>query len=178
MPALSRYQIKHFRSIDSTAEYALKNIEELNHLDIITADKQTAGQGQFERRWISPDGNLYMTIIFKNLKIEPEQMLGHSSTAVIETLESFGLKEVTRKLPNDILVNNKKIAGILIKNIFRGQHFRAMMVSCGININMTGTNLDKIDQPATSIFNEINKKTNIENFTLKLLDNFNFEQIC
>ncbi len=142
----------YFQSIASTSIYALENINNLRHLDVIIAQEQTAGHGQKGRYWHSPPGNLYLTIVLKKLVKKPKDLTILSSQAVMETLKKLRVKNIRHKDPNDVLVNDKKIAGILIKNIFRGDAFKAMMVSIGLNVNMQ--DFSKIDQPATSISKE------------------------
>jgi len=171
----SKFNIIHFNSIDSTAKYALEKFEQLNHQDVVTAGQQTAGHGQFDRQWFSPVGNVYLTIVLKELSVPPESMLVISADALIETLSYYGVKDAKRKLPNDILIAGKKVAGILIKNIYRGHHLRGMMISIGVNVNMTIPQLLKIDQPATSVRELLDMQIKEEDFILKLLSFFKIE---
>ena len=67
-----KYKIIKFKTINSTNTYALENLETLDDKTVITADVQTAGRGQFKRKWISENpNNLYFSLVLKNKSISP-----------------------------------------------------------------------------------------------------------
>jgi len=141
-----------FETLFSTHTYSIENLSKLNHGDVIVAKEQSLGEGQFDRSWFSPVGNLYFTVVLKKLDGNLQEMLSISAEALISSLEKdYLIKGVERKLPNDILVNDKKICGILIKNVFQGESFEGMALSVGVNVNSTEEELAAIDQPATSL---------------------------
>lgn len=144
----------HFASIDSTNSWAKQHAHEfpLNELTLITADTQTAGRGRFNRQWISPPKqNLYATFCFFLDKIRPDihNISQVMAIAASKTLESFGFQPMI-KWPNDILITNKKIGGILTEIVSVATHL-CIIVGIGINVNMPIEALVKINQPATSL---------------------------
>lgn len=107
---------KHFSTIDSTNTWAKKNVQDLaqDQLLLVTADEQQAGRGQFRRKWVSPPHqNIYATFSFfidKQKKVNNlPQVLAITAAEVLEKL-SFSPR---LKWPNDLLLSNKKVAGIL-----------------------------------------------------------------
>ncbi len=150
----------HLEKVNSTNTYAKENYRhfDLNQLTRITADEQTAGRGRFKRPWVSPKGeNIYLTYFFTSEK----KLMGLNNLAQILSLSITKLlgKEGLSpqiKWPNDVLINGKKIAGILCETIDLHDKF-GVVLGTGININMPKEALDKIDQPATSLFVEKGK---------------------
>lgn len=171
------YNPKYFTELSSTNTYSISNIELLNDKDIIIAEKQTAGRGRFNRIWLSPAaGNLYLSIILKpHDKPVDELPLSNFTqyTAVIicKVLAMHGIS-ASIKWPNDILVNEKKIAGILSETSFSGNILKGIVVGLGVNLNMPGELLDQIDQPATSLNLLTKKQVNQKQFTALFLDTF------
>lgn len=94
---------------------------------VIVAAAQSAGRGRFRRKWISHHGNLYASFVFACE--ERDARLSYAvAVAVADTLFSFGIVS-TIKWPNDILVDDKKISGILIE-----YYGRFVIVGIGINV--------------------------------------------
>ncbi len=170
--------IKYISELDSTSIYAHKHLEELNNFDVISADIQTAGHGQFERYWYSSNsngGNIYISIIVKPENLNHINELTRFIALVgAKTIKSYGI-EPTFKYPNDILINGKKIAGFLAESEFVGQNCKGIIIGCGINLNLTKEELKNIDIPATSIFNETGKNVDKNEFLNLFLSDFEKE---
>lgn len=144
----------HFEQIDSTNTWAKENIDilDLNKLTCITASHQTAGRGRRGKPWVSPKGlNLYMTLFFSVIDSFPfVANIGECAAVVCaQTLERLGFAPQI-KWPNDILIEKKKIAGILCETIPLPGAL-GVIVGIGINVNMPYKLLKEIDQPATSL---------------------------
>ena len=126
---LANYKLIAFDKIPSTQTYAhdlIANGRADDHVAIM-ADVQTAGRGRYRRTWISNNGNLYVSFLYKCP--ERDSRISYAiAVAVAETLSGFGLTP-SIKWPNDILIDSKKICGILIE--YSG---RFMIVGIGINI--------------------------------------------
>jgi len=144
----------HLDTIDSTNTYAKKHCHDFDagKITCVTAEEQTAGRGRFQRNWVSPRGvNLYATFYFRlpvnalHL-ISLGQVMTYSFAAV---LIHEGLHPKI-KWPNDILLNGKKVSGVLCETVFH-QHYVDLFLGIGINVNMDAEMADKIDKPATSL---------------------------
>ena len=131
---LANYKLISFDKIPSTQDYALELISAGRATDktAVMAAAQSAGRGRYRRNWVSHHGNLYVSFIFE--APERDSRLSYAiAVAVAETIASFGAHPEI-KWPNDILVEGKKIAGILIE--YSG---RFVVVGIGININSNPT---------------------------------------
>ncbi len=170
-----RYNIIKIENVDSTSVWARKNLDTLNDFDVISADNQLSGHGQFERKWYSSDkngGNIYISIVLKPDKINYlNELTRYTSSIVSEVLKTYSLKP-DFKFPNDVLISGKKISGILAESVFVGSEFKGVIVGVGINLNLDGLDIKNIDIPATSIFLETNKRTDKDEFLSKFMESF------
>jgi len=171
-------RIIHFDELNSTSVYSHQHLEELDNFDVISCDFQSGGHGQFERKWISSNengGNIYISIILKPENITHlNELTRYTALIGAKTIKNYGLLP-TFKFPNDILINGKKIAGILAESEFVGQNCKGVIVGCGINLNLDETYLSQIDQPATSIYVETGKNVDKNEFLELFLSNFEKE---
>lgn len=158
----------HFSTIDSTHEWALRNISSLKtHYSLISADYQTAGRGRKGAVWVSPPHlNLLLTFVFpieENLPLQNlAQLLAHSA---IQTLMQFGFSPLF-KWPNDLLLSGKKVGGIKVDI-----KSPLALASIGINVNMPQNFISEINQPATSLLLEKSPQ-DLQALKLSLLDQF------
>ena len=118
--------IHHIERTTSTQQEARRLIAEgkAEYGDIVVANEQTAGCGRFGRTWISPNGGLYATIILSPDPLVPLK----AGLAVVRVLQSVGIS-AGLKWPNDVLVEDRKIAGVLIET--DGGH---SLVGIGLNL--------------------------------------------
>ncbi len=135
-------QIIELEKVDSTNKYVLRLLEKNKKIDegtIITTHSQYAGKGQDKNYWESEPGkNLTLSIVLQPefLKIEKQFMLNKIiALSVYNFINSFGFKKTSIKWPNDIYIENKKVAGILINNTIRGNSYDYCVAGLGININ-------------------------------------------
>jgi len=132
---------------------------------IVTARTQTAGRGRKDRSWYSPIGGLYFSIALKP-RIGPEQapLLGLlSACAVARGIRSLGVENVRLKWPNDVLVQQYKIAGILSESILVDDNHLRIVVGIGVNQNCPVSEMSEhLRWPTTSIIDELGKETSIE----------------
>ena len=142
-----------FDSIDSTNAEALRAIERGQAAPfLILAERQTAGRGRRGRKWVSPFAeNLYYSLV---LRIEGgmRQLEGLSlvvGLAVMQALRNQGVSGVGLKWPNDLLVGQKKIAGILLELVGDPADVCHVVLGLGINVNMQAA--DEVDQQWTSM---------------------------
>lgn len=171
-------EILYFKEIESTSVWARKNLKDLENFRVISADVQTEGHGQFERKWYSTSengGNIYISIVLKPRNIAHlNELTRYASYIGAKTIEEYGIK-ANFKFPNDILIKGKKIAGILAESVFIGQEFKGVIVGIGINLNLNAIDIENIDIPATSLFIETDKNINKDEFLDRLLRNFEDE---
>lgn len=129
-------RVIYFQEIDSTNEYAKRIALNEEEGTIIVADTQNSGYGRNSRSWASPKGGLWMSVILKP-KTTPEHIVKTvflGAVAVVETLERFGI-DARIKWPNDVLVNEKKICGILTEGSFSEKEVYYIILGIGLNVN-------------------------------------------
>ena len=146
----------HFTEIDSTHLYALREAERLPDGTVVTADFQTAGKGRFDRSWITSAGDSLLLSLILKPKTDPDHVALLTpllALAITELLEEIGVRTMIR-WPNDVVVSDKKIAGILAESSFSGSALQHAVVSVGLNVNQENNALAAIDRPATSLFAE------------------------
>lgn len=132
--------ILNFDELFSTNEYAYNLVKQGNIAEFTTiyAHNQTKGKGQQGNMWVSEKGkNITFSIILHPIQIIPSKQFILSqcvSLGIQKVLRNY-CEHVTIKWPNDIYVNKKKIAGILIENILSGNKISSSIIGIGLNIN-------------------------------------------
>lgn len=136
---LAGYKLISFDKIPSTQTYALDMVASGTARDhtIVMAEAQSAGRGRYRRTWVSHHGNFYASFIFS--APERDSRLSYMvAVAIAETIMSFGIIP-TIKWPNDILIDGKKVCGVLIE--YAGAF---VIVGIGINIKSNPTVAENI----------------------------------
>lgn len=161
-------------NIDSTNLWAKTNIEELEDKTIVFAGAQTQGRGRLQRKWVDlGKGNLFMSIVLKPDKNYEHyaNLTQYLSVTLCKTLEEYGIKPEI-KWPNDVLVNGKKIAGILAETSVKGTKFKGLVLGIGVNLNAQEKDFSKIDKKVTSLNLEVGETIDMVEFKNKLVTNF------
>ena len=128
----------HVDKVNSTNSSA-KNIppDELVHGTVLNTDNQSSGRGQYERNWFAEPGkNLTFTIVFKPPNAGRLTLLTMASAyAVLNVIKQKTDHPVSLKWPNDIMIDGKKVGGILTECIFYGQNPDRVLIGIGLNIS-------------------------------------------
>ncbi len=166
----------YLSEVDSTNLYAKSNIENLADKSIVHAANQTAGRGRLQRNWVNlGEGNLFLTFVLKPSNSFNEvysNLTQYLSVVLCKILEEYGLKPQI-KWPNDVLINGKKIAGILSETVMQGSFFKGLVLGIGVNLNTSEKDLASvIDKEATSLNLEISKPVDVNLFLDKLAEEF------
>ncbi|UJL37064.1 bifunctional biotin--[acetyl-CoA-carboxylase] ligase/biotin operon repressor BirA [Pantoea agglomerans] len=135
--------------IDSTNQYLLERMHEMESGAACIAEYQQAGRGRRGRQWFSPFGaNLYMSMYWR-LEQGPAAAMGLSLVIGIimaETLRSLGANDVRVKWPNDIYLNDRKLAGILVELTGKTGDAAQIVIGAGINLAMRTADASQINQ--------------------------------
>ncbi|WP_434747197.1 bifunctional biotin--[acetyl-CoA-carboxylase] ligase/biotin operon repressor BirA [Pantoea sp. Lu_F5_004] len=135
--------------IDSTNQYLLERMHEMESGAACIAEYQQAGRGRRGRQWFSPFGaNLYMSMYWR-LEQGPAAAMGLSLVIGIimaETLRSLGADYVRVKWPNDIYLNDRKLAGILVELTGKTGDAAQIVIGAGINLAMRTADASQINQ--------------------------------
>ena len=153
--------IEYYQIIDSTNKEAksIINNNEATHGMMIITDNQKNGKGRLNNEWfMGPGKGLAMSIIYlKTLSIKKATLIPLASgLAIAKTLEDRGFKPKL-KWPNDIILNNKKVGGILCESEIKKNIINSFIIGVGLNVNETVNDFPKdLQYKATSLFIETN----------------------
>jgi len=171
------FTIHLFEELESTNKttFELANLGKIFDSEIIIAKKQTAGKGRKNRDWISPEGNLYFSLILQpKIAVEKISLISFVGASALRLAveEVFGdkktLHKISLKWPNDLLIDEKKCAGILLESKFNQKTCEFVILGIGVNIE---SNPDKVIFPASNL-KKFGIKISPEEFLKKFLDQF------
>ncbi|EOC0062776.1 bifunctional biotin--[acetyl-CoA-carboxylase] ligase/biotin operon repressor BirA [Cronobacter turicensis] len=135
--------------IDSTNQYLLERLSELESGDACIAEYQQAGRGRRGRKWFSPFGaNLYLSMYWR-LEQGPAAAVGLSlviGIVMAEVLHELGADQVRVKWPNDLYLNDRKLAGILVELTGKTGDAAQIVIGAGINLAMRQVESDIVNQ--------------------------------
>lgn len=146
-----------FNELPSTNTFALELARKpIPQGTVILADQQTAGRGRLDRTWFSPPGaNIYGSLVFSFN--DSFQALGWiplmAGMAIAQAIESQTKISINLKWPNDILIHEQKVGGILCESFKRDSNERCVAIGFGINVNLPKSALPtELKQTATSLY--------------------------
>jgi len=140
----------YFDEIASTNGFMLSHTTELKNGDVCVAEYQSAGRGRRGRTWVSPYGHHLYFSLFWTFPQGMAQAMGLSlvvACTLVEVLKSFGVENIGVKWPNDIYLDNKKLAGILIEMSGQADSQCQLIIGVGVNMAMSEEQGKGIDQP-------------------------------
>jgi len=168
----SVYTIYKYAKLDSTNAFLKQHCLSLPDYSVIWADEQTEGRGRFARIWDSQPGlDLTFSILLPLTSLEQQRRQNITQIAALsiaQALECYGLKPSV-KWPNDVLIQGKKISGILCE-ITEIEEKVCGVLGIGINVNNTEKFLASLDIPATSLRCELRHKVVRKDLLKKLLE--------
>nr|2DVE_A Chain A, Biotin Protein Ligase [Pyrococcus horikoshii]2DVE_B Chain B, Biotin Protein Ligase [Pyrococcus horikoshii]2E10_A Chain A, Biotin Protein Ligase [Pyrococcus horikoshii OT3]2E10_B Chain B, Biotin Protein Ligase [Pyrococcus horikoshii OT3] len=152
-------RVIYFQEITSTNEFAKTSY--LEEGTVIVADKQTMGHGRLNAKWESPEGGLWLSIVLspKVPQKDLPKIVFLGAVGVVETLKEFSI-DGRIKWPNDVLVNYKKIAGVLVEG--KGDK---IVLGIGLNVN------NKVPNGATSMKLELGSEVPLLSVFRSLITN-------
>lgn len=183
-----RYKVLYFEQVTSTQDIAHSLVSSyVEEGTIIVAEVQTKGRGRRERYWFSPKGGLWFTLILRP-RVPPVKVTLLSllaGCAVARAISEVTNLKVSLKWPNDVLINGKKVCGILVETIAEADYIKYAFLGIGINVNneipkeleKTATSLHKI------LGRRVSRVTLMRSFLIKFdefyddFKNYNFDKI-
>jgi len=171
-PDKTLYTIYKYDKLESTNTFLKQHSSTLPDYSVIWADEQTDGRGRFARIWNSQPGlDLTFSLLLPLTSLEQKRRQNITQVAALsiaQMLEDYGLKPSV-KWPNDVLVQGKKISGILCE-ITESEERVCGVLGIGINVNNTEEFLANLDLPATSLRCELHHKVVRQDLLKKLLE--------
>jgi BirA family biotin operon repressor/biotin-[acetyl-CoA-carboxylase] ligase len=139
-------RVYYFEEIDSTQDFA-QNIaaDKKENGTIIIAEKQTTGRGRLDRKWTSPKGGIWFSlIIHPKFDVSSSTLIPIlSAVALSKSIKSVLDIETEVKWPNDITMNGKKVAGVLVDASFQTNSIDYLILGIGINFDIDAKKLEK-----------------------------------
>jgi len=154
-------------SIGSTNEYIKENFESLPSESVVVSTIQTAGYGRKGNVWESGRGGLWFSVLFKPRKrpVNPWHYVRMYSLGVYDVISKYKIKAKI-KWPNDILIDNKKICGIIGENIFEKNNIKGTIIGIGINLNNEIS--EELRETAVTLKELTGNDINVEKFLSEL----------
>lgn len=166
--------LRYFDTIGSTNDEALNWASHgAPDLSLVVSDQQTAGRGRLGRKWHTAAGlSLALSLILRPTPAElkfPARITGLGALAVADSLQTFGLVPQI-KWPNDVLINGRKIAGILVESDWLGNKLNAFILGMGVNVLKASTPpLEEDAFPPTCVETELGHPLDRFNLLIKIL---------
>lgn len=167
-----KFKVFKFKKVKSTNNTAIRVLKNTNiYYGMISSESQNNGRGQYGKKWISFKGNLFVSFFFKldNLKISFKQLTKLNCLLVRKILSTYYKKKIIYKKPNDLLIDKKKICGILQETLIK---LDKKYLIVGVGINLIKSPYIK-NYPTTNLKELLNKKISkikIENQLKKIFE--------
>ena len=167
-----KFKVFRFKKVKSTNNTAIRVLKNTNHYyGMISSESQNNGRGQYGKKWISYKGNLFVSFFFKldNLKISFKQLTKLNCLLVRKILSTYYKKKIIYKKPNDLLIDKKKICGILQETLIK---LDKKYLIVGVGVNLIKSPYIK-NYPTTNLKELLNKKISkikIENQLKKIFE--------
>ena len=161
---LKQFNFKKVKSTNQTAIRLIKSSK--NEFGLIVSESQSNGKGQYGRKWISYKGNVFLSFFYKleNIKLSLSSLTKINCFLVKDIISKYYRKKITFKSPNDLLINKKKICGILQEKIEKSKK-EYFVVGVGLNLIK---NPIIPNYPTTNLFEITNQKINKKKFVKEL----------
>tara|TARA_B100000767_G_scaffold207846_1_gene194737 strand:- start:561 stop:1118 length:558 start_codon:yes stop_codon:yes gene_type:complete len=157
----------NFKIVNSTNDSAIRIIKSTNiKSGIVVAKKQAKGRGQYGKQWITCNGNLFVSIFFPidKIKLSLKDLTKFNCVLVKKVLANFYNGKILIKNPNDLLINQKKISGILQETLSKSEK---MFIIVGIGVNLIKSPIIK-NYKTTNLFDLTNIKVKNNDMALML----------
>ena len=164
-------RVIYYPRLTSTMEMAKREAAKRRAAEgtVIIADEQTSGKGRLKRIWLSPKGNIALSVILYPDMAYLPSLIMVASLAVVHSIETVtGLKSQV-KWPNDVLINGRKVCGILVESYVKGNMVDYAIIGIGLNVNLRLSDFPDIPFTATSLSDELGKEVSRLDLIIQLL---------
>ena len=152
-------RVVYYPSLTSTMKVAKREAQQgAAEGTVIIADEQTVGRGRIRRIWLSPRGNIALSIILYPSIVYLPYLIMLASLAVVHSIENITALKAQLKWPNDVLINDKKVCGILIESDVKGDRVDYAIIGIGINVNLRLADFPELSPVATSLSDELGRE--------------------
>jgi len=168
--------LRWFDSIGSTNDEALAwAATGADDFSLVVADEQTQGRGRLDRKWLTPKGSaIAMSLILRPtapMRSHLSRTVGLAALSVADACLTLGLSPKI-KWPNDILLDGKKVAGILVETVWSGEDADSLVIGVGVNVSMSAVPpVELLTFPAASLEDMLGTAPEREDVIFQVLNN-------
>jgi BirA family biotin operon repressor/biotin-[acetyl-CoA-carboxylase] ligase len=178
---IGKNKIIYRRTTHSTQNLAILLAEKNPSLDgiVIIAEQQKSGRGRENRRWLSPRGGVWLSVVLRpRISTSKITLLPFAAAlAVSDAIKKTTLLDAKLRWPNDVTINGKKVAGILIDISMEGKRINYAVIGIGINANVDSSSISSGLEKSikvTSLSDELTHKTSILGLTKLILERLEY----
>lgn len=166
-------QFIYVQHVESTNSFLMDSKEFKIDGTVVLAEEQTKGRGRKEREWLSqPEQNLTFSILLRKVDGKKINIINlGTSLAVAQSIENLFQLNTSLKWPNDVLIDGKKVSGILLESTSKGSDLDKVVIGIGINVNQSNFPGKYLIEP-TSIRKEFKSKVSREKLLSEVLNQF------
>ena len=163
-------QFIYFDAVSSTNDYVKSNVDRLNHGAVILTTNQTNGRGSKNHSWSSvTNESIALSVLIKNISVQLLKIIPiMTAVSIIDMLDVVGIENSNIKWFNDIVIQDKKVAGLLCESVIQGE-YADVVLGIGINVNSSSLIFQKLGlNHAGSLLTQTGKKYSVD-LIVKLL---------
>lgn len=167
------YLFKEVMSTNTVAKFLSEN--DVNNGTVIISEKQSGAKGRLGKSWESPLGGIWLSLVVKpNVDHSKIPMITLATgVAVVKTLERIGIENAEIKWPNDVMINDKKVCGILTEAITKFNSIESVIIGVGIDANFDVNVLSKeLQEGTTTLDIELGHRVNENEIIRFFLEEF------
>ena len=167
------YLFKEVMSTNTVAKFLSEN--DVNNGTVIISEKQSGAKGRLGKSWESPLGGIWLSLVVKpNVDHSKIPMITLATgVAVVKTLERIGIENAEIKWPNDVMINDKKVCGILTEAITKFNSIESVIIGVGIDANFDVNILsEELQEGTTTLDIELGHRVNENEIIRFFLEEF------
>ena len=163
-------RVIYYPSVTSTNELAKEEARRgAEEGTVVIAGEQTVGRGRLRRSWLSPEGSIALSLVLRPGVAQLPSLIMVASLAVARSIEAVTGLKPRLKWPNDVLVGDRKVSGILVESEVRGSSVDYAVIGIGVNVNFRVADFPEIPPTATSLSDELEKEVSLVGLIRRLL---------
>jgi len=163
-------RVIYYPSVTSTNELAKEEARRgVGEGAVVIAGEQTVGRGRLRRSWLSPEGSIALSLVLRPGVAQLPSLIMVASLAVARSIEAVTGLKPRLKWPNDVLVGDRKVSGILVESEVRGSSVDYAVIGIGVNVNFRVADFPEIPPTATSLSDELEKEVSLVGLIRRLL---------
>ncbi len=140
---------------------------------VVVAREQMAGEGRFGRRWLSPRGGLYMSLVLRPDRVEGVHLLSLvGALAAVEGVRQGSSVSPQIRWPNDVVIRGRKLGGVIANATMIGESVVSVVLGIGVNCNFSAKGLGELAGTSTTLKELLGKRVDLDSLRSGILGRF------